>query len=93
MMKKHGYDPIIIPADVNEELPFSISPRSAVMYLALKKALCVSYKAIQKNIGSNLVIAADTIVVFNNKIIGKPSDKTEAFKQMSSRYNRSMHPR
>ncbi len=91
MMKKHGYDPIIIPADVNEELPFSISPRSAVMYLALKKALCVSDKAIQKNIGSNLVIAADTIVVFNNKIIGKPSDKTEAFKTLSALRNKCHH--
>jgi predicted house-cleaning NTP pyrophosphatase (Maf/HAM1 superfamily) len=41
MMKEKGYDPAIMPADVNENLPFDMNMESAVMYLALKKALWV----------------------------------------------------
>ena len=37
MMKKHGYDPEIIPAEIDETLPEDIGMRDAVMYLALKK--------------------------------------------------------
>ncbi len=91
MMKKNGFNPMIIPADVDENLPLSISPESSSMYLALKKALYVSEEARQKNIGSNIIIAADTIVVFNNKIIGKPSDKTDAFKTLSALRNKCHH--
>ena len=41
MMKKHGYDPEIIPAEIDETLPEDIGMRDAVMCLALKKALWV----------------------------------------------------
>ena len=36
----------------------------------------------------DLVIGADTIVVLDNKILGKPSNKEEAFKMLSSLSNR-----
>lgn len=88
MMKKNGYEPAIIPADVDETLHCNISPKSASMYLALKKALHVYEKAIQKNISGNLIVAADTMVVYNNRIIGKPADKEDAFKTLSILRNR-----
>lgn len=91
MMKKNGFDPLIIPANVNETLSFDISPESTVMYLALKKALFVSKERIKKNIDSDLIIAADTIVVFNGNIIGKPVDKKDAFNTLSSLRNTHHH--
>ena len=90
MMKKNGYEPEIIPANgydpnimpakVNEELPYEMTPESAVMYLALKKALYVNDMASF----DNKIIAADTVVVFDNKIIGKPVDKNDAFNILTS---------
>ena len=65
MKVKNGYDPNIMPAKVNEELPYEMTPESAVMYLALKKALYVNDMASF----DNKIIAADTVVVFDNKII------------------------
>lgn len=86
MMKEKGYDPEIMPADVDENLPLEMSMESAVMYLALKKALWV-----EANTGHNpddepIIIAADT-VVFKDKIIGKPRSPEEAFEILSSLRN------
>lgn len=101
MMKDKGYNPEIIPANVSEELPLSLEMKSAVMYLALKKALWVESQKIIKqkthNYESNLtddtaynelpiIIAADTIV-YKDKIIGKPSSPAEAFNTLSSLRN------
>ena len=84
MMKEKGFDPIIMPADVNEDLPFEMPMESAVMYLAAKKALWVEEQLkCQDNSNGQLIIAADTIV-YKNKIIGKPEDPCDAFRTLSS---------
>lgn len=79
MMKKNGYNPKIMPADVNESLPYYMHPESAVMFLALKKAMYVEERVTT----DNLIIAADTVVVYNEKIIGKPLNKKDAFNILS----------
>ncbi len=77
MMKKHGYNPIIMPADIDETLPENISAKDAVMFLALKKALYVEQKA---NPGS-IIIAADT-VVYKDGILGKPENREDAARML-----------
>ncbi|MGN0733849.1 MAG: Maf family protein [Emergencia sp.] len=57
MMKKHGYDPEIIPADIDETIPEDMGMRDAVMYLALKKALWVEERL---NSGSSSGSAPDS---------------------------------
>ena len=42
MMKDNGFDPEIIPAHVDEKLPFAMTPEASAMYLALKKASCAA---------------------------------------------------
>lgn len=87
MMKEKGYNPQIMPADVNENLPFDMSMESSVMYLAAKKALWVEQQLKEKNEASDqLIISADT-VVYKDKIIGKPETPDEAFRTLSSLQN------
>ena len=78
MMKKHGYSPDIVPADIDETLPSGISAKDAVMFLALKKALAVE-KDSEKG---SIIIAADT-VVFKDEILGKPQNREDAFSMIS----------
>ena len=78
MMKEKGYDPVIFPADVDENIPFDMDMESAVMYLALKKALWVEAKIEENASESSLIIAADT-VVYKDRIIGKPESPEDAF--------------
>ena len=52
-------------------------PKETVMRLAYEKALDVANR--NRN---SLVIGADTIVVINDTILGKPKDDIEAFRKI-----------
>lgn len=84
MMKRHGFDPIIRPADIDESLPEGIGMRDAVMFLALKKALSVEANTEK----GSIIIAADT-VVYKDGIIGKPNDRQDAFDMLTKIKNTS----
>ena len=86
MMKEKGYTPAIMPADVDESLPFDMDMESAVMYLALKKALWVESNTDNNCEEPPVIIAADT-VVYKDRIIGKPETPGEAFEILSSLRN------
>lgn len=58
-------------AEVDETLPEGIEPEEAVKYLSKIKA------APFENV-KDTVIGADTIVVINGKILGKPADSSDA---------------
>ena len=89
MMGSHGYQPIIMPADIDESLPTDITMRDAVMYLALKKALWVETQVLHNmNLLGATIIAADT-VVYKNGILGKPTDRDDAFRMLSTIKNTS----
>ena len=61
------------PSDYEEVLSTEISPRLLARRLSRAKARAVSGR--HKNA---IVIGADTFIVFGKRILGKPSDKTEA---------------
>ena len=64
----------IIVEHTDESYPPHLLPEEVAVYIALQKA-----KAVSKKTGSNkTIIAADTIVVLNNEIIGKPKDREDA---------------
>ena len=97
MMRSNGYVPEIIPADVNESLPFDMSPQASVMYLAFKKAHHTAVSTLSREPAAYsgkdnfcddaIVIAADTVVLVNGCIIGKPSSQQEAFDTLQAMRN------
>lgn len=72
IMEEHGVHPRVIKPEVDETLPPNLSLTQAVMYLSLKKALCVEQQCTE-----GIIIAADT-VVYLDRIIGKPQDHEDA---------------
>ena len=64
----------IIVADTDESFPPTLSFDDAAIHIARNKALAI----VNKNNSNVPVLAADTIVVCNSKIIGKPTDRRDA---------------
>jgi septum formation protein len=63
----------VIVADTDESFPVGLSFEETAIFIAKQKALVVA------NINPNrIILAADTIVICNNKIIGKPKDREDA---------------
>ena len=63
----------VIPSKADEVCDINLSPEENAILLGRKKATWVA-----KEHPHNLVIGADTIVVLENKIIGKPADAENA---------------
>lgn len=68
----------VIVSDVEETLPEGISHEDAPMYLATLKAEDVSAAH-----PGRVVIGADTVVLLDDKILGKPKDADDAFLMLS----------
>ncbi len=64
----------VIVSDTDEQFPPSLSFEEAAIYIAKQKALAVLPVAG----AGKTILAADTIVVCNNRIIGKPKDREDA---------------
>lgn len=70
----------IIPSDIDEILSDELPPGEAVSDIALSKALSVK----NKTDDSGLIIAADTIVVLDGRVLGKPENEEDARKMLRS---------
>ena len=71
-----------------EEIYHSNVPEEIVKELALMKAENVAEELVEENpagaVKSTVVIGADTIVVLDGKILGKPADEADAVRMLSS---------
>jgi septum formation protein len=72
----------VIAANTDESYPENLPAEGIAMHIALNKALAVQ-KKLFFNYDAYTIIAADTIVVLENKIIGKPIDREDAIKILS----------
>ena len=64
----------IIIQSTDESFPANLPSDEIAIHIARNKALAV--KAIQQS--EQIILAADTIVVLNNEVIGKPKDREDA---------------
>jgi septum formation protein len=69
---------IVAPAEIDELAQDGEEPEAHVQRLAHEKAFEIS-----KKYQDSWVLGADTIVVIDGRILGKPSDETEAVKMLS----------
>jgi len=85
LLQKIGLDFQVRPSDIEENGESHLSPPDLVKELALRKA-----RAIAKDSDDAIVIGADTMVVVDNEILGKPGSPTEAC-QMLERLSGRTH--
>jgi septum formation protein len=70
----------IITKEVDEDLSEDIHPQNGVEILAIRKG-----KAVADEVGNDaIVISSDTLVELDGIPLGKPKDKEEAFRMLSS---------
>jgi len=63
----------IIVANTDESFPKNLEPEEAAIHIAMEKA-----RAVQQKAADAIIVAADTMVVLNAEIIGKPADRDDA---------------
>jgi septum formation protein len=73
----------VITSDIDESILKNEEPTQLVLRLAFEKCMSVA----RKN-PNDLVIGADTIVVLDHEILGKPKNEEEAFDMLSKLSNR-----
>ena len=78
ILKNAGYEFTVRVADADETIPEGTKPEDAVVFLAARKAMAVE-RAVDET-----VLGADTIVVLDNKILGKPKSREDAYNMLKS---------
>ncbi|MBQ7218289.1 MAG: septum formation inhibitor Maf [Ruminococcus sp.] len=64
-------------SDVEEILPEAISPEDAPVYLASIKA-----RAVARDFPDRVVVGADTVVILDGQVLGKPKDREDAVRML-----------
>lgn len=75
----------VVPADIEEAIPDGHPPEQVAITLAREKA-----RAIARSERNGIVLGADTVVVCQGEVLGKPRDANEAM-QMLSQLNGREH--
>ena len=71
-----GIDFVVRVADADETIAEGTRPEDAVVMLAARKAMAV------ERVEGETVLGADTVVVLDDKILGKPCDREDAFNML-----------
>jgi septum formation protein len=79
LMALAGIEFSVVPADINEEVLPGEKPSEHVMRLSREKA-----DAVAGTTTGRFFIGADTVVVLDEIIMGKPADEAEAFRMLSA---------
>lgn len=77
LLKQAGYEVQVRPANIEEHLQTDLHLDEALEQLAYQKAGAVEHAR------EDIVLAADTVVIFDHEILGKPCDEKEACDYLS----------
>lgn len=83
LMEKIGIPFEIKPSSYQEDMSIDKNPRELVKKLSYNKA-----KAIVNDHSDSIIIGADTIVVINDKIMGKPKSEQDAANMLKNLSNK-----
>ena len=78
LLESLGFQFEIVSKSVNEDYPDDLAPLLVAEFLAKKKATAFTPEQNQ------LVITADTVVIANEVVLGKPKDSEEAIKILNT---------
>ncbi len=84
LLELAGLDFEIIVKDTDEQFPDDLLIEQVPIYIARQKAIMI-----QKDYPTRKILAADTIVVLDNEIIGKPKDRQDAIQILGKLSNRT----
>ncbi|NVN89994.1 MAG: septum formation inhibitor Maf [Desulfuromonadales bacterium] len=79
LMDLAGINCSIVPADICEDVLPNEQPAEHVMRLSREKAQAVAQRA-----EGRFFIGADTVVVLEGRIMGKPADEAQAFEMLAA---------
>jgi len=79
LLKLMGFDFRVVLKEVDESYPENLSPAEIAVYISEKKV-----HAFDESISNEIVITADTIVVIDGQILGKPENEEHAFEILST---------
>ena len=79
LLNQIGLEFMVIPSDVDEDFTLDLPPEAFTEHWAREKA-----KSVAKIHPDSLIVGADTIVVLDGNILGKPKDKKDSFNMLQS---------
>ena len=89
LLEQVGLDFVVMPSEVKEVITRKV-PWQIVIELSSQKARDLMFKVAMDTISSEpdkecdiLIIGADTIVVNNNQVLGKPKDEADAIRMIT----------
>lgn len=85
MFEKAGLVFEVCPSSYEEDMSLQLSPRELAKHLSMGKA-----EAVARNYKQGVIVGADTFVVFQNQILGKPHTPERA-KEMLRMLNGNQH--
>ncbi len=74
LLEKAGFSVEVHPLDVDESYPPDLPITEVALYIARKKAEAARVELPQDRV----ILTADSVVILDNEILGKPRDKEEA---------------
>lgn len=84
LMREAGYMFEVEVLDVDETLDGSIPSKEVAEFLAKKKN-----QAYRPNFNDEIILTADTVVILDDKILGKPADEEEAYEMILAMSDRT----
>jgi len=77
LLQQIGIQPIIVAVDIEEVFDEEESPARNALRLSMRKA-----RSVEPEVENGIIIGADTIVVLDGQMLGKPLDKSDAHRML-----------
>ncbi|MFP4178056.1 MAG: Maf family protein [Acholeplasmataceae bacterium] len=77
LLEDAGIEFRIIPSDIDETFSETLGPEEQAIEFAKQKALAVA-----KRYPNDVIVGADTIVYYENEMLGKPIDEEDAYRML-----------